>query len=342
MKYSIQCLGLVAGLAFSGIQTNAQDDETRQGTGLPVKIGENVATGNRMNVSGRIVLAGSEKLTRKPVVTVAIQISGVPVDRAMANDAGFYLIKNVPRGNVTLIIEVDGSEVSRQQYAASGMGNPRIDLSIPWPAAAPPVKPSVVSAGNAYKRSERNEERFQNALAAIRIKDNRRAVELFGTLLEADPKDYVAWGELGTLYFNADSLNDAEACYFKAIEIKRDYFMALLNLGKLYIRKKQFDNAVLVLTNAAATRPDSADAHQFLGEAYLQNKKGSAAVTHFNEAIKLDPAGKAEIHIRLAALYDAAGGKAMAATEYERFLQKRPDHSEKQKLLDYIKTHGKK
>jgi len=38
------------------------------------------------------------------------------------------------------------------------------------------------------------------------------------------------------------------------------------------------------------------------------------------EAIKLDPAGMAEAHLRLAALYNARDMKDKAAAEYEAFL----------------------
>jgi tetratricopeptide (TPR) repeat protein len=58
---------------------------------------------------------------------------------------------------------------------------------------------------------------------------------------------------------------------------------------------------------ALETRQNSADANYYLGEAYLQLKKVSKAVTYFYEALKLDPIRKAQAHLRLAALYDARG-----------------------------------
>jgi Tfp pilus assembly protein PilF len=78
-----------------------------------------------------------------------------------------------------------------------------------------------------------------------------------------------------------------------------------------------------------------------LGEAYLQIKKGSVAVGYLNEAIRLDPQGKADVHLRLALLYNAAGMKDKAAIEYEEFLKKRPNYAERKKLEQYI-TENKK
>jgi Tfp pilus assembly protein PilF len=87
--------------------------------------------------------------------------------------------------------------------------------------------------------------------------------------------------------------------------------------------------------------PGSSDAQYLLGESYLQIKKGSKAVGYLNEAIRLDPIGKADAHLRLAALYNGAGMKDRAAAEYEQFLAKKPDYADKKKLEQYIKDNKK-
>ena len=313
----------------------AQDDEVRRATGLPMKIGEGTRS-DRMIVSGKVTLESSAKLPRVPIIKVTVLAAGGVADQAVANDSGFYVVKNVPRDNVSLVVEVDGNEVVRQPIVGSAMGNPRIDFTIPWPKPSSLVKPAVVSASQLYSRTFKNDELFEKAIAAMKAKDSAKAVGFFNQILESEPKDFVAWTELGTLYFKENSLDNAEACYFKAIELKKDYFVALLNLGKLYVTRKQFDNAILVLSNAVASNPDSAEAHLFLGEAYLQTKKGSLAVAQLNEAIRLDPVEKAELHLRLATLYNAAGMKSKAANEYNVFLGKRPDYAGKSKLEKYI------
>ena len=97
-----------------------------------------------------------------------------------------------------------------------------------------------------------------------------------------------------------------------------------------------------MLTNAVKARPDSPDAHIFLAEAYLQTKKGNSAVYHYNEALKLAPIEKAEVHLRLASLYDAAGLKNKASAEYKLFLNKQPGYAEKERLEKYIKENPPK
>jgi len=123
---------------------------------------------------------------------------------------------------------------------------------------------------------------------------------------------------------------------------KPDFFPALINLGKLQFTKKNFDGAIETLTKAVEADSTSADAHYFLGESYLQVKKGSKAVVHLNEAIRLDPMGKAEAHLRLGTLYRGAGMKDKAVVEFENFLAKRPDYPDKDKIKQYINENKPK
>jgi Tfp pilus assembly protein PilF len=82
--------------------------------------------------------------------------------------------------------------------------------------------------------------------------------------------------------------------------------------------------------------------NHYLGEAYLQSKKGSKAVIYLNEAIRLEPVEKAEIHLRLAALYNAAGAKPLASKEYKMFLDKVPSYKDKAALEKYISENPPK
>jgi Tfp pilus assembly protein PilF len=54
------------------------------------------------------------------------------------------------------------------------------------------------------------------------------------------------------------------------------------------------------------------------------------------QALSLDPSGQVEAHLRLAAIYDAAGAKDRAAGEYEKFLKLKPDYSDRKVLGKYI------
>ncbi len=318
-----------------------QDDETRAAMGLPRPI-SNGAAGTMMIVSGKITLEMKTKPARMPVITITIFGGGIPLDKTIAKDTGHYYIGGVPRQNAGMVVEVDGIEVARQNIVAPAMGNSVMDLQIPWPLAETRLPPAVVSVEHVYDRTPKNEELFQSAVTAIKGGDTAKGSELLTQLVTADAKDFVAWTEVGNLMFKAGDHDKAEGAYFDAIKLKRDYFLALLNLGKLYLLDKKADNAVLVMSNAVKAAPGSADAHYYMGEAYLLAKKGSLAVVEFDEALKLAPTEKAEAHLRIASLYDAANMKGKASTEYKAFLDKRPDYVERKTLEKYISDNPPK
>jgi len=171
---------------------------------------------------------------------------------------------------------------------------------------------------------------------------NDLSLKLLKQLTDSDPKDFVGFTELGNAYFLRDKYGEAEDAYSKALALKVDFAPTLLNLGKLYLAQKQFDKAIDILIKGLAAAPNSADMNQFLGEAYLQSKKGSKAVIYLNEALRLEPIEKADIHLRLAALYNGAGLKDRAVAEYKMFLEKVPNYKDKVTLEKYISDNSPK
>jgi len=133
----------------------------------------------------------------------------------------------------------------------------------------------------------------------------------------------------------------AEGAYERAGEVNPSFFPSFFNLAKLRISQKRFEAAIEALNQSVKLKPDSPQANYLLGDAYLQIKKGSKAVIYLNEALKLDPIGMAQAHLRLAVLYNAAGMKGKAADEYEAFLKKKPDYPDRNKLEQYIATNKK-
>lgn len=331
MKYFAKLsLILILGIIYVG-NGSAQTDELRTATGLPIQIGQNA-------LFGQVTLKGLTRDEAKPIVFVTLLEGGTQLGRIQTNDTGYYYFLIMPRGSGTLVFEVNSSEVGRMVVVAApgARGNVRQDISIDWQEFRQRTATGVISAGETYSRSGENTKAFDAAMLHVSEKKFDKAMSLLETIVTKDPKDYVAWTEMGTVYFKNNALDNAEACYFKAIELKKNYFVALLNLGKLYYSRKQFDNSILVLSNAVKARADSAEAYHYLGESYLQSKKGSLAVPALNEALKLAPVEKADLHLRLASLYDGAGLKSKAAAEYKLFLQKRSDYPEKAKLERYI------
>lgn len=267
------------------------------------------------------------------------------VARQTISSNGRYRFNNLSSGVYDLAVELENVEVARirvelvSPLATDQRQDITLELKAPVGAGA---KASTVSVDDYYKRTAVNQKLFERAQAATDKKKYLEAVSVFNELLANDPKDFQAWTELGTVYLFEQKLDEAEKAYVNALDIRPKFYLGLMNLGRVRMMQKNFEGAIEPLTAALGINATSADANYYLGEAYLQVKKGSKAVGHLNEALKLDPVGKADAHLRLATLYNAVGMKDKAAIEYEEFLKKKPDYPESKKLRDYITANKPK
>jgi tetratricopeptide (TPR) repeat protein len=242
-----------------------------------------------------------------------------------------------------LVVLLDHEEIGRMRVEILSGGAERVrqNIELTWKGDTA-SRPASISAADFYKRSDANEKLFVTAREATDQKRYDDAIATLRQLVTADPHDFQAWAELGTVYLFNQNFDESENAYVKSVTERPQFFLGQMNLGRVRVVRKNFEGAIEPLTKAVEIQPQSADANFYLGESYLQIKKGSKAVGYLNEAIKLDPVGKADVHLRLAALYNAAGRKDLAAVEYEQFLLKKPNYSDRKKLEDYIAANKKK
>lgn len=266
-------------------------------------------------------------------------LGGNVVGRQRVANGGRYRFNSLRGGEYDLTVEVESAEVARLHVNLGGgiATDNRQDIELEWrervSGRGGSARKQTVAAEDFYTRSVANKSLFEKAQQAIDKKKYDDGVTLLKQVLEADGKDFQAWTELGTTYLLLDKKGDAEKSYARAVEEKPTFTLALLNLGRVRVSQKKYEESIEPLTRALELQPQSAETNFLLGESYLQLKKGSKAVGYLNEAAKL---GRYEAHLRLATLYNAAGMKDKAASEYEQFLQKQPDYPDRKKLEQYI------
>ena len=259
------------------------------------------------------------------------------VARQRVGKGGRYSFKNIVEGNYLIGIELDNVEIARVavQIAQRKHEPIRQDMQLSWTTSLQD-KRGFVSAPDSYTRTLQNGKLFDNAMKQINKNELPKAIATLRSVVEADPKDYQSWNELGLAYFIQKDFTAAENSYAKAIEVQPDYIMAFVNLGRVRLAQKKNEGAIAALQSGLKKDPQSAITNYFLGEAYFAMRKESIGVGHMNEALKLDPLGMANAHLRLASVYHLAGRKELAAIEYNEFLKKRPEYPDGQRLRDYI------
>ena len=331
MRYTILFLLLLTFL--TSVRLDAQVDEVSEITGLPIPIGASV-------IYGQVLIRNIPRGERRPSVYVYLRQGGAQIDKFQATDKGYwYFLKN-PGNGMTLHFEVDGNELG-QAMVTGGISNRfRQDVEFDWNAikGAAQASAGVINVRDRYRRDATADEEYEQALVLAKT-EPAEALVRFQAIVQRDDKDHNAWMQIGALLYGSKRLDEARVAFSRSATLKPDYFLAHLNLGKLELSEKKFDAAVASLSKAVEVEPRSADANHLLGEAHLQNKKGSLAVGFLNKAIELDPLGKAELHLRLAALYNGAGLRDRAALEYKLFLGKVKDHPDRKRLEQYVKDN---
>lgn len=326
----------------------AQED-LAGGDGLPRRIGgatcNSAPPGGVGTISGFLNVRGSVSSGKEPAFSVVVYARGAMITRKRVKNGGAYAFYCVPRDGVRIAVEVDSSEISSVSIGqlAQAPFNNRQDMDIQWSEASPQPqqKAAVVPVQNLYQRTDEHQRLFNKALDKLTESNGSVSIGLLDQIVKADPADFAAWAFLGNIHFNLGRFDEAEKNYDKSLAANKDYLPAMLGIGRSALNQKKFARAIEVLSAAFAAVPTSADINHYLGEAYLQDRKGSLAIVHLNRAIDIAPFEKAELHLRLGALYNAAGAKDLAAKQYALYLQKRPTSPDKEKIEQYISQNSK-
>lgn len=295
------------------------------------------------NLSGDVKVDGYEPPKQSAeVLDVILYTKGNQlVARQRISPNGRYRFMDLFDGDYYIVIEMENKEVARVSLfiSATSPNDLQQDIALEWRSTGGGTvgPPGILSAADVYNRSGTNRSLYQRAAREIEGKNYVQAAATLRDIVASDPNDFPAWADLGMIHFVVQKDNEAaENSYLSALKANPKYARALLNLGRVRLARKNYEGAVESLEASLKIEPKSAAANYFLGEALLQLKKGSRAVGYLSEALRLDPLGMADAHLRLGALYNAAGMKDKAVAEYEQFLKKRPDYQERSKLEKYI------
>lgn len=288
-------------------------------------------------IYGKITVNGVE--AAKPLKITVIFSEGQQTEkRWTVGKSGAYCFKRTSGGGV-LVVEVNGTEFARRTLPSFGSSQQREDFEVQAIEASRQIAPSTISAKFARPTNEKTVQLYKTIANAERDKQTDAVIAGLKEVTQIDAEDFIAWAKLGTVYFQANNLPEADAAFRRSLELRVDYTPAWINVGKLRMAQKQFDAAVEIFKHAATLEPDSARIYQLLGESYLFAKKGSLGAEMLNKAITLDPVGMAESHLLLATLYDRAGAKGLASREYRLFLEKVKDHPDRPKFEKYKKEN---
>jgi len=183
------------------------------------------------------------------------------------------------------------------------------------------------------------------------------AIAILRRVVGEDPNVIDGWFMLGTEYYKAGKFTEAIAQYTRALELKPDYDLAIINMANAYRRMGRDDAALAGYERYIAIDPKNAFVRYQIGEIYLDQGNQARAETEFAEALAIDPklasalvatgviayqrgqlpqaeqrfkdalALKADVrlaHFNLALIAEARGDDAAADAEYRTEIDKHP------------------
>ncbi|HEY1337363.1 MAG TPA: tetratricopeptide repeat protein, partial [Bryobacteraceae bacterium] len=173
------------------------------------------------------------------------------------------------------------------------------------------------------------------------------AVSYFQTALKTNPASVIAATELGVALFTAWRLEEAELQFQLALQLDPTYTDARFDLASVEAARKEWDKAAADFSQVLKERPDSAKAHQHLGEVLFlwgndlaEAGKDADAAQRYQEAINLRPQD-AELHGRLGVALGRMGKLAEAQSELEAALRIDPTLEPAKRALEIVKSRMK-
>jgi tetratricopeptide (TPR) repeat protein len=124
-------------------------------------------------------------------------------------------------------------------------------------------------------------------LVYLAMRENDQAIAAFQKQIEVNPYDEFAYNNLGRVYWNDRKYDDAVKAFDKQLQNNPLDKAAHALLGSMYAEWHKYDLAVPELEKAAALTPDSGELQVSLGDAYLNLGQDDKALTTFDHAVEL-------------------------------------------------------
>ena len=153
-----------------------------------------------------------------------------------------------------------------------------------------------VSVGLTESQPEETET-IAMAPAEVEVTNSEVNMEVSTDLtIEMDTKNAHVWNELGNVYFNAGSYDDAIAAYSKAIELDTQFAWPYTNLALSYVQKGSLGDAISLYQRGIelfSDEKDKAVAWNRLGNVYRRMNDYEKAIAAYQRADELDPGNTA-------------------------------------------------
>lgn len=162
---------------------------------------------------------------------------------------------------------------------------------------------------------------FQTAFAQFERGELQKSRDSFIEVTKLAPKLSRAYNILGVISNQLGDTRSGRQYFEKALELNPHSKPALMNLAKLSLTERRFDEALTNLERYRIGSPDIADVHAMEAEAYLKLGRYNEAIRETKAAHALPHANWATVHVIAATSFEALHQTDYAVSEYRRFIE---------------------
>lgn len=276
------------------------------------------------DVNVRVVLENGQPA--RELVRVELQTGlGVPLYDGMTNSLGQVQFRGVPPGNYRVKAEGHGLQegytefaIQRRQYFHSEV------VRVKALGTAVPAVSGVVSAAD-MKAPREAQQALADGNQALQKKQLAQARQHFERALQLYPTYPSALNNLGLTLDLLELPADARAVFERAIREDERFARPYMNLGRLLIKEKDWENAETVLVKAATLEPNNPDTLTMLCNAQLRIGKLDDVVANAARVHALEHARFAFAHFLAAVALQNKEMRTEAAAEYRVYLKESPN-----------------
>jgi tetratricopeptide (TPR) repeat protein len=129
---------------------------------------------------------------------------------------------------------------------------------------------------------------FADGQAAYQARKYSDATAMFEHYTGQRPAN--PWGHymLGLSAWKSGDLAKSEQAFEKALSIDPHHVKSLVNLSRVFIEQKRYDDALSRLTSAAEIDPESTEVHRLIGRTYVAQGKTGEAIEAYRRAIEVN------------------------------------------------------
>jgi tetratricopeptide (TPR) repeat protein len=128
---------------------------------------------------------------------------------------------------------------------------------------------------------------------------------------------------------------DSETLFKHALAVTKNNDVAENNLGIVYLRQGNVDEAISLLQAAVDLRPDNSPAHENLAKALLQKGEVANALIHYQKLLQLQP-DNIEVHNIVGTVLVQQGRVREGAEEWRKVLAIQPDNGNAMSNLAWV------